>query len=455
MVTEEHSMQAGEREQVGSALALERVSFGYDGEPVLHEVSLQLAQGELVGLLGPNGAGKTTLLRLASGLLAPAGGRVLLVGHPLRGLTRATVARNVAVVPQDFAVQFAYTVRQIVALGRMPHRGLLGTATPTDRRAVARALAATHTDDLADRVFNELSGGERQRVLLALALAQESPIVLLDEPTAHLDVKHQTETLELLRRLNRERGITVLAALHDLNLAARYFPRLLLLHHTILADGPPAEVLDAALLSRVYGTPVQVGILRGEEHLSVLPVGTRAPTGQAEALPTPGRPEQPPPTPLVHVFVGGGSGELLMRALADAGISFTAGPLNVGDSDYALAERLAAATLVEPPSASISAQSLAAAHEALGAARAVVVCPTPLGHGNLALLDLACDACRAGAVVVLLNPGGTAGTRKASVAARDFTGRGPELYAALEAAGARWANSPREVLALLGEAGMG
>src|SRR5262249_16836779 len=142
--------------------------------------------------------------------------------------------------------------------------------------------AATHTDGLANRTFNELSGGERQRVLLALALAQESPIVLLDEPTAHLDVKHQTETLELLRRLNREHGITVLAALHDLNLAARYFPRLLLLDHTLLADGPPAGVLDAALLSRIYATPVQVGILRGEEHLSVLPVSAAEAIQQEE-----------------------------------------------------------------------------------------------------------------------------------------------------------------------------
>src|SRR5262249_13042830 len=161
-------------------------------------------------------------------------------------------------VPQDFSAQFAYTVRQIVALGRMPYRGILGVERDCDRRAVEEALVATGVVNLAERVFNELSGGERQRVLVALAIGQRRPSVLLDEPTAHLDIKHQIEVLELLRRLNRMRGLTVLAALHDLNLAARYFPRLILFRNAVVAEGAPARVLDGALLSRVYETPVQV-----------------------------------------------------------------------------------------------------------------------------------------------------------------------------------------------------
>jgi iron complex transport system ATP-binding protein len=151
----------------------------------------------------------------------------------------------------------------------------------------------------------------------------------------------------------------------------------------------------------------------------------------------------------VHVFAGGGSGELLMRALADAGTPFTAGPLNVGDSDYTLAERLAVATLVEPPYAPISAQGVAATREALSAACAVIVCPAPLGHGNLTLLDLALETRKAGGVVLLLEPGKTADARMSAVASRDYTGRGMALYAALEAVGARWAHTPQEVLALL------
>ncbi len=191
----------------------------------------------------------------------------------LQRLSRREVARRLAVAPQEFSVQFAYTVRQIVELGRTPYREMFSLSRRQDALAIEDALAAADVEHLADRVFNDLSGGERQRVLIALTLAQEAPILLLDEPTAHLDIRYQIETLELLRRLNGERRLTVLAALHDLNLAARYFPRLVLFRETIVADGTPAQVLDADLLSEVYETPVRVGILRGEQHLSVLPPG--------------------------------------------------------------------------------------------------------------------------------------------------------------------------------------
>ncbi len=258
------------------ALAFRDVSFAYAREPVVEHVSLEVARGEMLGLLGPNGAGKTTLLRLAAGVLAAKSGSVHIAGDDVRRIARREIARRVAVLPQDFSVQFAYTVRQIVEMGRLPYGDIWGSLRRDDRAAVETALETTDTASLADRVYNELSGGERQRVLVALALAQGSPLVLLDEPTAHLDIKHQVDMLELLRGLNRERGLTVVAALHDLNLAARYFPRLILFRRTIVADGPPARVLDGALLSAVYETPVRVGILPGEEHLSVLPVVSRS-----------------------------------------------------------------------------------------------------------------------------------------------------------------------------------
>lgn len=424
-----------------AALSFERLSFAYRERPVVREVSISIARGEMVGLLGPNGAGKSTLLKLAAGTLRSISGSIRLLGRDVKQLSQREIARQVAFVPQDFSVQFAYTVRQIVALGRTPYLGVLGVERGEDHLAVDEALAETALVELADRIFNELSGGERQRVLVALALAQRSPVVLLDEPTAHLDIKHQIEVLDLLRRLNRTRGLTVLAALHDLNLAARYFPRLILFRNTVVAEGPPAQVLDGVLLSEVYETPVQVGILRGEEHLSVLPPGA---SDDATAVT-----KSAAKRAHVHILAGGGTGELLMRALADAAIPFTAGPLNIGDSDYALAQRLAQECVVEPPYAPASAKGVERARELVNSAEATVVCPAPLGPGNLPLFELALEVRGTGKNVILLEPRGSAHDSAAMLMAigeRDFSGRGIALYGQLLESGCFVATSLAQVL---------
>jgi cobalamin transport system ATP-binding protein len=429
-----------------TALEFAAVSLAYRRVLALDAVSFRVAPGEMVGLLGPNGAGKSTILKLAAGTLRPNAGHVCLLGDEASRLPRRAAARRVAMVPQEFTVQFPYTVRQIVEMGRTPRLRLLGTLGAEDRAAVESALATTEIAHLAGRAFQELSGGERQRVLLALALAQEGEILLLDEPTAHLDIRWQIETLELLRRLNAERGLTILAALHDLNLAARYFSRLILLNKRVVADGPPSRALERELLASVYGAAVTVGVLSGEEHLSVLPPGH---TWQGASTSAGGT----APVARVHVLAGGGTGALLMRALADAVIPFSAGPLNIGDSDYALAERLAVACIVEPPYAPISDAGLAAAGEAMRAARAVLLCPLPLGAGNVALLDMARSAAQSGARVILLEPeAGSMPDREAllaRVAARDYSGRGPALYRALLADGAEIAAMPTQALDLL------
>jgi iron complex transport system ATP-binding protein len=429
-----------------SALEFATVSFAYHRALALDGVSFRLASGEMVGLLGPNGAGKSTILRLAAGTSRPHAGRVCLLGDEASRLSRREAARRVAVVPQEFTVQFPYSVRQIVEMGRTPRLNLLGTLGAEDQAAVDSALATTEITHLADREFNELSGGERQRVLLALALAQEGQVLLLDEPTAHLDIRWQIETLELLRRLNAERGLTIFAALHDLNLAARYFSRLILLNKRVVADGPPSRALEQELLGAVYGAAVTVGVLGGEEHLSVLPPGHTWKGAPASA-------NEAPPTPRVHVLAGGGTGALALRALADAGIPFSAGPLNVGDSDYALAERLAASCIVEPPYAPISAAGLTAAREAMRSAGVVLICPIPLGAGNVGLLDAALVAAQSGAQVILLEPElGNATDREAllaRVAKRAYSGRGQESYRALLEAGAEIVTALAQALDLI------
>src|SRR5450432_1879119 len=259
-------------EVVEPLLQVQDIAFSYGQKALFQTLSLHLNSGEMVGLLGPNGSGKTTLLRLLSGVLQPQQGQILLVGRNLRTWGRRGVARRIALVPQELHMPFAFTVEHMVSLGRTPFvKPFLGSRTQQDQSIVQEAIAITGIAPLVGHIFNELSGGEQQRVMIAMALAQQPSVLLLDEPTSHLDIKYQIETLELVQTLNRERAMTVVAAIHDLNLAARYFPRLILFQRGIVADGGPAEVLEPGLLSRVYGIHVQVGILRGAEHLSILP----------------------------------------------------------------------------------------------------------------------------------------------------------------------------------------
>ena len=375
-------------------LAVDGVTFGYERQPLLYDVHVQVRKGEMVGLLGPNGSGKTTLLRLVSGVLQPQQGRILLDGRKLQDWGRRGVAQRIAVVPQELHVPFAYTVEQLVNLGRTPFVNLLGSNSRQESIVVQDAMQAADVTPLANRIFNELSGGERQRVIVAMALAQQPKLLLLDEPTSHLDIKYQIDILELAQRLNRERGVTVIAAMHDLNLAARYFPRLLLFQRGVVADAGPAEVLEPHLLKRVYGIDVQVGILRGAQHLSVLPPDSDSIDDERERE---GQPQ-------VLVMAGGGSGELLMRALADVNIPFIAGALNIGDSDHTLALRLASAVITEQPYAPISPATLEQVRTSLLRMKLLLFCPMPSGPGNLSLLQEALEATHRGMKVLLLAP---------------------------------------------------
>jgi len=375
-------------------LAVDGVTFGYERQPLLYDVHVQVRKGEMVGLLGPNGSGKTTLLRLVSGVLQPQQGRILLDGRKLQDWGRRGVAQRIAVVPQELHVPFAYTVEQLVNLGRTPFVNLLGSNSRQESIVVQDAMQAADVTPLANRIFNELSGGERQRVIVAMALAQQPKLLLLDEPTSHLDIKYQIDILELAQRLNRERGVTVIAAMHDLNLAARYFPRLLLFQRGVVADAGPAEVLEPHLLKRVYGIDVQVGILRGAQHLSVLPPDSDSIDDERERE---GQPQ-------VLVMAGGGSGELLMRALADVNIPFIAGALNIGDSDHTLALRLASAVITEQPYAPISPATLEQVRTNLLRMKLLLFCPMPIGPGNLSLLQEALEATHRGMKVLLLAP---------------------------------------------------
>lgn len=245
-------------------IRLDGVTVLYRERAALRDVTIQIDAGERVAVIGPNGAGKSTLLRVVAGLLRPAAGTVELAGERVDRLDRLAVARRLAVVPQLPTLPFATTVEEVVALGRLPHEHPVRGMRPGDRAAVAAAIERVGVGHLLGRDARELSLGERQLVLLAMAVAQAAPVLVLDEPTVHLDLRHQVEVMELVGDLNARDGTTILAVLHDLGLAAHFFPRLVLLDRgRIVADGPPVEVLAPDRIREVFGvdpTFVHLGV---------------------------------------------------------------------------------------------------------------------------------------------------------------------------------------------------
>ncbi|HEY7288208.1 MAG TPA: ABC transporter ATP-binding protein [Vicinamibacterales bacterium] len=259
-------------------LEASNVSFAYQGSAsrVLDSVSLSVPRSAIVGVLGPNGAGKTTMLRLLSGTIAPSRGSILFNGQPLSTFSRRDVARRIAVVPQETHSAFDFSALEIVLMGRYPHLGTFELEGAADLSIARDAMRATGTAELADRQFATLSGGEKQRVVIASALAQASDVLLLDEPTASLDLGFQLEIAGLLTRLNRDLGTTMVVSTHDLNLAAGLCSELVLVRKgRVLTAGSVESVLTAANIRVLYGIDAEVSHHARAGHLTVVPVGRR------------------------------------------------------------------------------------------------------------------------------------------------------------------------------------
>jgi len=236
-----------------------QVTFSFNGTPVLDKVDLRLEAGKMIGVIGPNGAGKSTLVRLLSRSLTPASGRIWLNGQNLDQWRLSDLARVLAVVPQLPQLPPVFTAWEMVLMGRTPYLGWMGRESEHDRAATRQAMEETKIWHLADRLISQLSGGEQQRVVITRALAQEPQVLLLDEPTAHLDISYQVETLSLIGRLVKERRLAALAIFHDLNLAAQYCDELVLLQQgQVVAQGSPNHVLTPSTLRQVYGIEVAV-----------------------------------------------------------------------------------------------------------------------------------------------------------------------------------------------------
>jgi iron complex transport system ATP-binding protein len=266
---------------MGGELTSRRLYLGYRGTPAVRGMSLEIKAGAMVALIGPNGSGKSTLLKGLGRLLAPMSGTVLLDGHAIHTLPSREVARRLAILPQGPECPADLTVRELVGLGRWPHRRAWRAPAAPHDPAVEWAMAVTALLPLAHRPLATLSGGERQRAWIAMALAQTPTTLLLDEPTTHLDVNYQWEVLELLEGLNRQHGVAIVMALHDLQHAA-WFGRWLVVMHEgrMVAEGPPGDVLTPELVATVFG--VKARICREEESGRVLCIllGRRPPPGQ-------------------------------------------------------------------------------------------------------------------------------------------------------------------------------
>jgi iron complex transport system ATP-binding protein len=387
------------------------VIAGYGGEPALRDVSLQVSPGEVVGLVGPNGSGKTTLVRVASRALRPGEGRVLVGGRDPYELSAREAARLVAVVPQDVVPAFSFTALEMTLMGRTPYLSPWGGGGPRDWARARDAMMATSVQHLADRPVDELSGGERRRVILAQALAQDAPVLLLDEPTTHLDLRHVVDLLSIVRGLAGRAGTAVLAIHHDLTLAAASCDRLVVLDRgAVVAEGVPEAVVDRELLRSVYGVEADVV----HDDASGRPVVRLGPPGSIPARL--GR--------RAHVVGGAGRGAPLMRRLVRAGFDVSAGVLHATDTDAAAAERLNLVRVLVPPFSPIDAAAAADCRALMAEADLLVVCDAPYGPGNVENLELALDAARAGVRTVLVET--------VPVAERDFTGgRATELWDAL------------------------
>lgn len=377
------------------------LEFAYDVRPVLKRVSFDVDAGDFVGVVGPNGSGKSTLLDLIDGVLRPRSGQILVRGKPTHTFRRRDMAREVALVPQQFSLEFDLSVREVVEMGY--YCRAKEADVPAD---AGQTLARLGVGGLADRRFSELSGGEKQLVVLAQALMQRAQLLLLDEPASALDVSHQLRLFDLLKQLNAE-GLTVLCVLHDLNLAIHYFDKLLVFSEgEVAAYGAPDEVLRPEIIEAVYGVRAFLHRHAGRTYL------TFSPRLRGERL---GR---------VHLVCGGGTGSGMMRELVDAGYDVSAGVLNALDTDEETGRELGLRMAVEAPFSPVSDETHAENLALMDRADLVIVTAIPVSHGNERNIAAVMEAAGAGKSVWAAE----------GVLDGDFTG----ITAGLARAGARF-----------------
>ena len=381
-------------------LSIDGVDCSYGSIDVVKDVSFNVKKGEFLGILGPNGSGKTTLLKSISRVLRPKKGMILISDKDIYQMKSLDVAKQLAVVPQETPVSFDFSALEVVLMGRNPHMPRFKMESKEDFEIAKASMELTRTWEFADRPVTELSGGERQRVIIARALTQEPQILLLDEPTTHLDISNQLEIMDLIKCLCVTRKLLIVAVFHDFNLAARYCDSIILLKDgKIVAVGNAEETLTSENVKKVFSvdTIVKKHPITGQLH--VIPISRPIVLVQKSLL--------------IHLICGGGTGSQVMKTLLDEGYRITAGVLNLLDTDHETAQLLSIPTTNEAPFSPITDESHKANLHVINKANVVVLTPTQFGEGNLRNLDAAKTALENGIPTILLEDG--------PIEERDFT----------------------------------
>lgn len=366
-------------------LRIDKLSYSYGDKRVLEEIDLYIEEGEFIGIIGPNGSGKSTLLKNISNFLKPEAGAIYLNHRILNDYSAIELARQLAVVPQDTYINYNFSVYDLVMMGRNPYQDRWGRVSQEDKEIVREAMELTDILDFKDKGINQLSGGERQRVIIARALAQKPQILLLDEPTASLDINYQQEIFDLLANLNKELGITIIVVSHDLNLSSQYCSKLILLYkRKINKIGNPEEVLTADNIAEVYQTEVMVekNPLTDRPYIIMIP-DRKTRLEQNRAF----HPQKEGNSLKIHVICGGGTGRKLLGLLFQEGFQVSCGVLNQGDADWETAHKYGFKIIEIPPFSAIDFQSLQYNLQLIKEANVVIVSDVPFGPGNLASLE--------------------------------------------------------------------
>ncbi len=370
-------------------LRISGIDCYYGSIKALNNVTFSVREGNFLGILGPNGSGKTTALRAISRTLKPRVGTVFLDDTNIYDMQNREVAKNVAVVPQETITTFDFTALDIVLMGRNPYIDRFRQESREDLAIAKRVMELTNTWHFAERPVNELSGGEKQRVIIARALTQEPKVLLLDEPTTHLDISSQLEIMDLLKQLCKTKKMLIIAVFHDFNLAARYCDSLILLKAgTIAAVGDSDETLTSENVKKVFRVDTIV-----KKH----PV-----TGSLHIIPISSPQHQQQKSLTIHLICGGGTGSPLMKILTDEGYTLTAGVLNLLDTDHETAQLLKIPTANEAPFSPITDEAHKANLKMISKTKVLVIAPTQFGRGNLRNLEAAEKALENGIPSIIL-----------------------------------------------------